>query len=159
MNINTAKLNAWKLYSLCGFALFSCVSTAISNIFLGLASLFFFLTLSKSLIHDIWQEHKTLLKLLGCFFLTLLISTGTSSNIAYSIKEFFVVYFYRAWPFYIALTLIEFPKPKEFQYIKYCLIASVVVVSCVVIYQNFLGTLRAKGFNNNVMYVASYYCS
>lgn len=143
-------------YSICGFALSICLSTAVSNIFLGLGLFFAGLSLFKQGNKLIDIEYTLFLKLMGIFLLVLFLSGILSDNIRVSMKEFLNVYVLRM-AIFILMISVKFSKERS-KYVFWCLCISLVMTSIYAIYQGINGSPRAMGFSKHYMYLAGQYC-
>lgn len=145
--IGIERIHTWAFYLLCGFALFSNISIAIANIFLGtLTALLLFRLWRK---YDDWQDAlpdgrigMALLILMG----VLILSSLFSADVSHSLRVFGDYYGYRMIAFYAALLMIR--EKRQLALIGVFVAVSFIINDLVIIFQGIVqGNYRAAGFS------------
>ena len=145
--VGIERIHRWAFYLLCGFALFSNISIAIANIFLGLlTALVLFRLLRK---HDDWQNAlpdgrvgMALLILMG----TVVLCSLFSNDVSHSLRVFGDYYGYRMIAFYAVLLMIQ--ETRQLALIGVFVVASFMINDLVIIFQGLVqGNMRAAGFS------------
>ena len=145
--LRLARIHTWAFHLLCGFALFSNISIAIANIFLGALTVTLFLRLLKK--HDDWQNALPdgrvgagLLVLMGA----VLLSSLFSSDVSDSLRTFGDYYGYRMLGLYAVLLIIR--EKRQLRLIAACVAVSFVVNDLAILFQGVVqGNFRAAGFS------------
>ena len=141
------RIHTWAFYLLCGFALFSNISIAIANIFLGtLTALLLFRLWRK---YDDWQDAlpdgrigMALLILMG----VLILSSLFSADVSHSLRVFGDYYGYRMIAFYAVLLMIR--EKRQLALIGVFVAVSFIINDLVIIFQGVVqGNYRAAGFS------------
>lgn len=146
-NLRIEQLHTWVFYLLCGFALFSNISIAVANIFLGTLTAIALLRLW--LKHDDWRNAlpdgrlgTALLILMGAVVLSALFS----SDISYSLRTVGDYYGYRMLGLYAVLLMVW--EKRRLALIAVCIGISFAINDLAVIFQGvFQGNFRATGFS------------
>lgn len=146
-NLRIEQLHTWVFYLLCGFALFSNISIAVANIFLGTLTAIALLRLW--LKHDDWRNAlpdgrlgTALLILMGAVVLSSLFS----SDISYSLRTVGDYYGYRMLGLYAVLLMVW--EKRRLALIAVCIGISFVINDLAVIFQGVVqGNFRAAGFS------------
>lgn len=146
-DMRVERVHAWAFYLLCGFGLFSNVSIAAANIFLG--TLVAVVLLRLWLKRDDWREAlpngrmgRALFILMGAVILSSLFS----SDISKSLRTFGDYYGYRMLGLYAVLLMIR--EKRRLALIAVCVAVSFAVNDLAVIYQGiFQENFRASGFS------------
>ena len=145
--VGIERIHTWVFYLLGGFALFSNVSIAVGNIFLGTLTALVLFRLWRR--HDDWQDAlpdgrvgMALLILMGVLVLCSLFS----NDVSYSLRVFGDYYGYRMIAFYAVLLMIR--EKRQLARIGICVAASFVVNGLAIIAQGIVyGNMRADGFS------------
>ena len=146
-NLRIEQLHTWVFYLLCGFALFSNISIAVANIFLGTLTAVVLLRLL--LKHDDWRNAlpdgrlgTALLILMGAVLLSALFS----SDISYSLRTVGDYYGYRMLGLYAVLLMVW--EKRRLALIAVCIGISFAINDLAVIFQGVVqGNFRAAGFS------------
>ena len=145
--VGIERIHTWAFYLLVGFALFSNVSIAVGNIFLGMLTALVLFRLWRR--HDDWQDAlpdgrvgMALLILMGVLVLCSLFS----NDVSHSLRVFGDYYGYRMIAFYAVLLMIR--EKRQLARIGICVAASFVVNDLAIIAQGIVyGNMRADGFS------------
>lgn len=145
--VGIERIHTWAFYLLGGFALFSNVSIAVGNIFLGTLTALVLFRLWRR--HDDWQDAlpdgrvgMALLILMGVLVLCSLFS----NDVSHSLRVFGDYYGYRMIAFYAVLLMIR--EKRQLARIGICVAASFVVNDLAIIAQGIVyGNMRADGFS------------
>ena len=145
--VGIERIHTWAFYLLGGFALFSNVSIAVGNIFLGMLTALVLFRLWRR--HDDWQDAlpdgrvgMALLILMGVLVLCSLFS----NDVSHSLRVFGDYYGYRMIAFYAVLLMIR--EKRQLARIGICVAASFVVNDLAIIAQGIVyGNMRADGFS------------
>ena len=145
--IGIERIHRWAFYLLCGFALFSNISIAIANIFLG--------SLTALLLFRLWRKHDDWQNALpdGRVGMALLILMGTvvlcscfSNDVSHSLRVFGDYYGYRMVAFYAVLLMMR--EKRQLALIGVFVAASFMINDLVIIFQGLVqGEMRAGGFS------------
>lgn len=145
--IGVERIHTWAFYLACGFALFSNISIAIANIFLG--------TLTAILLFRLWRRCDDWQDALpdGRVGMALLILMGVvvfcslfSSDVSHSLRIFGDYYGYRMVGLYAVLLMIR--EKRQLARIGVFVAASFVINDLVIIFQGLVqGHMRAAGFS------------
>ena len=145
--ISIERIHTWAFYLLCGFALFSNISIAIANIFLG--------TLTALVLFRLWRKHDDWKNALpdGHIGIALLILMGAvilsscfSTDISRSLRFFGDYYGYRMLALYAVLLMIW--EKRQLAFIGVCVGISFFINDLAVIFQGLVqGNYRASGFS------------
>ena len=145
--VGTERIHTWAFYLLCGFGLFSNISIAIANIFLG--SLTALLLVRLWMKHDDWQDALPDGRLCAALFILMgavVLSSFFSSDISYSLRTFGDYYGYRMIGLYAILLMVR--EKQRLTRIAVCIAASFAINDMAVIYQGmFQNNFRAAGFS------------
>lgn len=140
-----------------GFSFISFITLAGGNIFLGIATLCFFIYIYK--LRDsvaVAPELKQLGYVIGFFLLTMLLSALFSGDLVKGLKNWADLWIWRMMPFVImVLALNEEDKAKH---IMTAALLGIAVGFACIIYQGMHGNLRAPGFFGNPMTFGGYLC-
>lgn len=147
--------NLW--YIICGTALFSCVSTALTNVFLVIAIIMFLVLAYKREIDLYELFSKKGCKYVFLFWLALFLSSIFGMDVLLSLREIWQVYVYRMLPFFLAAALYNKVDKKQWEIIFLCLFISLSLTSIVALYQYFQGVLRPGGLSSHYMHLGGYY--
>ncbi|WP_299445989.1 O-antigen ligase family protein [uncultured Phascolarctobacterium sp.] len=144
-------------YSICGAALFSCASTAITNVFFSIASIIFFMLVYKREIdlYELFNNKGSKSVLL--FWIVLFFSSILGMDVFLSLRETWQVYIYRMIPFFLVLALYNKINKKQCETIFLCLFVSLSITSMVALYQYFQGNMRPGGLSSHYMHLGGYY--
>ncbi len=107
-NRRIAHIEKWIFYFMGGFALFSCISIAVGNVFLSLSLVAFLMRLYYK-HDDIWSRLNVERYITGCLaflMVTVLISALFSGNIRAGVSLFGDYYGYRMLGFYVVLIAV-----------------------------------------------------
>lgn len=160
---NVNKMNNLKIYKLLTivlqlftFGLF--ISIAAGNIFLGIATLLFFIYYYKSNIKfkELYQQYQGYFNTIGIFLIAMLLSALFSGDIRLGLKEWADMWIWRMMPFIIIVTVINDYK-KAFNIIKLSTLGIFIGIVCL-IYQGVSGDSRAAGFFGHPMTFAGWLC-
>ena len=146
-DISIERIHIWAFYLLCGFALFSNISIAIANIFLGMLTALALFRLWRK--HDDWKNALpdgrvglALLILMGAVVLSSLFST----DVLHSLRFFGDYYGYRMLALYAVLLMIW--EKRQLAFIGVCVGISFFINDLAVIFQGLVqGNYRATGFS------------
>lgn len=145
--VKIERIHTWAFYLLCGFGLFSNISIAIANIFLG--SLTALLLVRLWMKHDDWQDALPDGRLCAALFILMgavVLSSFFSSDISYSLRTFGDYYGYRMIGLYAILLMVR--EKQRLTRIAACIAASFAINDLAVIYQGvFQNNFRAGGFS------------
>ena len=145
--LDIERIHQWAFYLLCGFGLFSNISIAVANIFLG--------TLTAVVLLRLWVKHDDwtnalpdgririgLLALMGAAVLSALFS----SDVSYSLRTFGDHYGYRMIGLYAVLLMIR--EKRQLALIAVSIGLSFVINDLAIIFQGLVqGNFRASGFS------------
>lgn len=133
----------------------SFISIAVSNIFLGILTLCFFIkTYQKKANID--SECKKYFIAIGLFTLTMLLSALFSGDIMYGLNRWADMWIWRFMPFVVVVFLL-----KNYVDVKKVILASFVGISFVAtyaVYQGLNGISRANGFYGHPMTLGGWLC-
>ena len=145
--MDVERIHTWAFYLLCGFALFSNISIAAANVFLG--------TLVAVLLLRVWRKHDDLLNALpdGQIRVGLLILMGAivftslfSSDVSHSLRTFGEHYIYRMIGLYAVLLMVW--EKRRLARIALFVGISFALNGLVVLFQGLVqGNMRADGFS------------
>ena len=146
-DLSIERIHTWAFYLLCGFALFSNISIAIANIFLG--------TLTALVLFRLWRKHDDWKNALpdGHIGIALLILMGAvilsscfSTDISRSLRFFGDYYGYRMLALYAVLLMIR--EKRQLARIGVCVAVSFVINDLAIVFQGLVqGNYRASGFS------------
>ena len=146
-SMDVERIHTWAFYLLCGFALFSNISIAAANVFLG--------TLVAVLLLRVWRKHDDLLNALpdGRIRAALLILMGAivftslfSSDVSHSLRTFGDHYGYRMIGLYAVLLMVW--EKRRLALIAVFVGASFVINDLAITFQGLVqGNYRASGFS------------
>lgn len=146
------KLENFIFYLLCGYALFSTISLAVTNLFLGITIVVgsFYAYKNKFVFNDFTKPY---IRAFSAFFLALLIVSVFSEDVFAALKGFWK-YIYRIVPFFLVLFFVHDRK-------KIIILLNLVFISLLlsdfhVIYEGVNGARRAASFNGYILHFASY---
>ena len=146
-SMDVERIHTWAFYLLCGFALFSNISIAAANVFLG--------TLVAVLLLRVWRKHDDLLNALpdGRICAALLTLMGAivftslfSSDVSHSLRTFGDYYGYRMIGLYAVLLMVW--EKRRLALIALLVGVSFALNGLVVLFQGLMqGNMRADGFS------------
>ena len=145
--LDIERIHRWAFYLLCGFGLFSNISIAAANVFLG--------TLTAVVLVRLWVKHDDwtnalpdgririgLLALMGAAVLSALFS----GDVSYSLRTFGDHYGYRMIGLYAVLLMIR--EKRQLALIAVSIGLSFVINDLAIIFQGLVqGNFRASGFS------------
>ena len=145
--VGIERIHIGAFYLLCGFALFSNISIAIANVFLGTLNVLVLFRLWKK--HDDWHNAlpdgrvgTALVVLMGAVILC----SVFSNDVLHSLCIFGDYYGYRMLGLYTVLLMIR--EKRQLALICACIVISFVINDLVIIFQGIVqGNMRAAGFS------------
>lgn len=147
---NIIEIDKFIFYSICAFSLFSCLSIALTSIFLGFSIfLFLFRILIKRENLNFTRTNDTLWLSIFVFFVSAFFLYMMSGNILLGIKEFSEEYIYKLMPLIIVMTMIK--EKKQLYIILLLSVVSLLINSLGAIWQGVNGVIRASGPLNGIM--------
>lgn len=154
--VNNLNLNIYAIMLL--FALASFISIAVGNIFLGIATLLFFVYVyrNKSSLYNAYQQYHGYFNVIALFITAMLLSALFSGNIKLGLKEWADMWIWRMMPFIIIVTVINECK-QAFNILKAACLGVCIGIVCL-IYQGISGDNRATGFFGHPMTFAGWLC-
>ena len=142
------RLHTWAFYLLCGFGLFSSVSTTVTSIFLSLLTALLLFRLWVK--HDDWQDalpDGQLCLALLLLMVAVVLSSFFSSDILHSLRVFSHQYGTRAVGLFAVLLMIR--QRKQLIWIAACIGISLFINDVAVVFQGVVqGDYRAVGFSS-----------
>lgn len=147
MFINSVeKLDKMIFFSLCGYALMSCVSLAGINVFIGLTAI---ISIIRAVIqYPTIKLSKRFLNPIAVFFVTMFFMTLISSDFYASVDRFWM-YIYRMIPFIATLVFIK--DKQQLMTLLALMIVSLTIADVYAVWQGMHGDYRAKAFGKNAM--------
>lgn len=131
------------------------VSIAVSNIFLGILTLCFFIkTYQKKANID--SECKKYFIAIGLFTLTMLLSALFSGDIMYGLNRWADMWIWRFMPFVVVLFLLN--NYIDAKKVMLTAFAGITVTSVYAVYQGLAGMSRANGFYGHPMTLGGWLC-
>lgn len=133
----------------------SFISIAVSNIFLGILTLCFFIkTYQKKANID--SECKKYFIAIGLFTLTMLLSALFSGDIMYGLNRWADMWIWRFMPFVVVLFLLN--NYIDAKKVMLTAFAGITVTSVYAVYQGLAGMSRANGFYGHPMTLGGWLC-
>lgn len=133
----------------------SFISIAVSNIFLGILTLCFFIkTYQKKANID--SECKKYFIAIGLFTLTMLLSALFSGDIMYGLNRWADMWIWRFMPFVVVLFLLN--NYIDAKKVMLTAFAGITVTSVYAVYQGLAGMSRANGFYGHPMTLGGWFC-